>query len=447
MRTVQERLMPLRVCHGEEVTLPMELSNVSVALLAGGLGTRLRSVIADRPKVLAEIRSQPFLSYLLDQIAAAGCRSVVLCTGYLGEQIESTFGKNYGRLRLIYSREQEPLGTAGALKLAITRFESDPVLVMNGDSFCAIDVKAYWDWHRQCQATASMALTRVARSDRFGRVKLDSDARVIEFVEKQHGSGAAWINAGIYFLSQEVLRSIPDGVKVSLEREIFPRWIGRGLYGCVSASSFLDIGTPDDFAAAESFFARLDGSVRRRFVVLDRDGTIIEEREYLSQPEQVALISGAGAALRKLRQMGFGLVVITNQSAIGRGYFDQGQLGLVHERLAQLLRQENVKLDGIYVCPHTPDDSCVCRKPRTGLMEKAAKELDFDLESSLVIGDKDCDIDMGRRAGAITFLVRTGYGAHFENAVAADFVVDDLAAATGFIECLMGAERTIIHGH
>ncbi len=98
----------------------MELSNVSVAVLAGGLGTRLRSVVADRPKVLARIRSQPFLTYLLDQIAAAGCRSVVLCTGYLGEQIESTFGKNYGPLRLIYSREQEPLGTACALKLAIT---------------------------------------------------------------------------------------------------------------------------------------------------------------------------------------------------------------------------------------------------------------------------------------------------------------------------------------
>ena len=111
----------------------MELSSVSVALLAGGLGTRLRSVVADRPKVLAEIRSQPFLTYLLDQVAAAGCRSVVLCTGYLGDQIESTFGKSYGPLRLIYSREQEPLGTAGALRFAITRFESDPVLVMNGD--------------------------------------------------------------------------------------------------------------------------------------------------------------------------------------------------------------------------------------------------------------------------------------------------------------------------
>src|SRR2546427_262393 len=125
MRTVQERLTLLRVCHGQKVTLPMELSNVSVAVLAGGLGTRLRSVVADRPKVLAEIRSQPFLTRLLDQVAAAGCRSVVLCTGYLGEQIERAFVTNYGPLRLIYAREQEPLGTPGDLNVAVDRVNAE----------------------------------------------------------------------------------------------------------------------------------------------------------------------------------------------------------------------------------------------------------------------------------------------------------------------------------
>lgn len=426
----------------------MELSGVTATVLAGGLGTRLRSVVANRPKALAEIRARPFLTYLLDQIAAAGCRFVVLCTGYLGEQIESAFGDDYGPLRLIYSREREPLGTGGALRLAATQLVSDPVLVMNGDSFCTIDIKAYWDWHLRRQAAASMALVRVARSERFGRVKLDAAARVVEFIEKQKGAGAAWINAGIYFLSQAVLRSIPERASVSLETDVFPRWIGRGLYGYLNPSPFLDIGTPDDFAMAESFFAGVSESDRRRFIVLDRDGTIIEEREYLSHPEQVALIPGVGAALRRLRQMGFGLVMITNQSGVGRGYFEQAQLELIHERLNQLLDQEGVQLDRIYVCPHTPDDGCACRKPGTRLIEQAAKELGLNLENSIVIGDKDCDVDMGRRVGAITFLVRTGYGAQFENAVAADFVVDDLAAATASIGCLMGGpERTIIHGH
>jgi D-glycero-D-manno-heptose 1,7-bisphosphate phosphatase len=163
--------------------------------------------------------------------------------------------------------------------------------------------------------------------------------------------------------------------------------------------------------------------------VLDRDGTIIEEREYLSDPEQVTLIPGAAGALRELHQMGLGLVVITNQSGVGRGFFDQGQLERVHERLKQLLDREGVRLDGLYVCPHEPDDDCLCRKPKLGLLRKAAQDLGFRLENSIVIGDKESDIEMGREAGALTFLVTTGYGARFARTARADFVVGDLAAA------------------
>ena len=176
----------------------------------------------------------------------------------------------------------------------------------------------------------------------------------------------------------------------------------------------------------------------RRFVVLDRDGTIIEEREYLFRPEHVRLIPGAADALRELKRLGFGLVVITNQSGVGRGFFDQSELDRVHERLGQLLLQEGVRLDGMYVCPHKPEDDCLCRKPRLGLLQQAAAELGFRSENSIVIGDKDIDIDMGRRAGAMTFLVRTGYGAQFENSANADFVVDDLSAAAAIIRRLSG---------
>jgi len=180
----------------------------------------------------------------------------------------------------------------------------------------------------------------------------------------------------------------------------------------------------------------------RRFVILDRDGTIIEEREYLSDPEQVTLIPGVAAALRELQQMGFGLVVITNQSGIGRGFFDLGQLQRVHERLRQLLDREGLQLDGLYVCPHKPDDNCACRKPSLGLLQKAANDLGFSLEHSIVIGDKASDMDMGRIAGATTFLVRTGYGSQAEKASLADFVVDDLAAATETIRTFLSKEGT-----
>jgi len=189
-------------------------------------------------------------------------------------------------------------------------------------------------------------------------------------------------------------------------------------------------GELPDFSDYESVWKNADlAKDYWSVVVLDRDGTIIEEREYLSEPEQVRLIPGVGAALRHLREMGFGLVVITNQSGIGRGFFDQEQLERVHGRLRELLEMEGVHVDGFYICPHKPEDDCACRKPRLGLLQKAAGELGFNLANSIVIGDKACDIEMGRMAGALTFLVRTGYGAQFENEVAADYVVDDLAAA------------------
>lgn len=185
----------------------------------------------------------------------------------------------------------------------------------------------------------------------------------------------------------------------------------------------------------------------KRFVVLDRDGTIIEERSYLADPGQVALIPGAAQALRNLRAMGLGLVVITNQSGVGRGYFDESRLAQIHRSLFQILQAEKIQMEGLYFCPHTPDDWCLCRKPQIGLMEKAAKELGFDPASSLVIGDKDSDIEMGRRVGATTFLVRTGYGAQFEGAVGADFVVDDLFAAAETIRCLLRGEGTSSDDH
>jgi D-glycero-D-manno-heptose 1,7-bisphosphate phosphatase len=175
--------------------------------------------------------------------------------------------------------------------------------------------------------------------------------------------------------------------------------------------------------------------VKRRFVILDRDGTIIEEVSYLSDPKQIALIPGTGKALKDLSDMGFGLVVITNQSAVGRGYFDEAQLARIHERLLEMLHAEEITLDGLYFCPHTPQDQCLCRKPHTGLIQKASEDLDFDLSGSIVIGDKASDIEMGCRVGALTMLVRTGYGAQVasERKIEPDYIVEDLSAAVEVI--------------
>ncbi len=172
----------------------------------------------------------------------------------------------------------------------------------------------------------------------------------------------------------------------------------------------------------------------RRFVLLDRDGTLIVERNYLARVEDVELLPATARGLRLLHDAGLGLAVLTNQSGLGRGYFDWDALNAVHVRMTQLLADESIALDGIYVCPHTPEDNCDCRKPQLGLVRRAAAELHFDPAASFVIGDKPCDIELGRRIGAATFLVRTGYGAFGEQeGLRADYIVDDILAAAHII--------------
>lgn len=185
-----------------------------------------------------------------------------------------------------------------------------------------------------------------------------------------------------------------------------------------------------------------------RCVVLDRDGTIIVERHYLSDPDQVELISGVAEGLCQLRTMGLGLVVVTNQAGVGRGLLDRTCLDLIHQRMSELLKAEGVHLDGIYYCPHTAEDDCECRKPRTGLIERAARELDFDLQATFVIGDKPCDVELGRRVGATTFLVRTGYGAEViaQAPVTCDYVVDDVGQAAQVIARLLSGNESDVSG-
>jgi D-glycero-alpha-D-manno-heptose 1-phosphate guanylyltransferase len=235
-----------------------DFSKVSVAVLAGGLGTRLRSVVDGRPKVLAEVSGRPFLAYLLEHLARTGVKSTVLCTGYLGEQISDRFGGQYGSVEIIYSRESEPLGTGGSLRLALPHLNSDPVLVLNGDSFLAADLRAFWAWHHERGAEASMLLTWVADSARYGSVELNDHGQVTEFREKAATDGPNWVNSGVYLLSRSLIASLGENVNSSLEYDLFPQLIGRALYGRTTDARFLDIGTPEDYASATAFFKQMN---------------------------------------------------------------------------------------------------------------------------------------------------------------------------------------------
>ena len=229
-------------------------AEVTAVILAGGLGTRLRGVVSDRPKVLASVKDRPFLSYLLQQLADSGIRKTVLCTGYLGGQIEKTFGSSYLGMQIAYSLESEPLGTGGALRQALPLLDTEQVLVLNGDSFCTLDHQVFFDFHAQRRAAMSICLTEVGDVSRYGAVKLDSRGRILAFEEKGASSGAGTINAGVYLIRRSVIAAIPDAVAVSLEKEVITTRIGTDLYGYNSNGRFIDIGVPADYQAAQQFF-------------------------------------------------------------------------------------------------------------------------------------------------------------------------------------------------
>ena len=181
--------------------------------------------------------------------------------------------------------------------------------------------------------------------------------------------------------------------------------------------------------------ATTDGAGPRRFVLLDRDGTVIEERHYLADPDGVALIPGAAHGLRALRRAGFGLVIVTNQAGIARGLLTLDTLARIHARMNDLLAIEDARVDGIYFCPHGPDDGCPCRKPRTGLVQTAAAEHGFEPRASFVVGDNAGDILLAKNLPATSILVRTGYGAAIAAArePVADYEANDLASAAELI--------------
>ena len=230
-------------------------SDGTAVILAGGLGTRLRSVIADRQKVVVEINGRPFLTYLLDQLVDSEVQRAVLCTGYFGEQVQEVLGNSYQGLVLDYSQETAPMGTGGALRLALPLIRSSQVLVMNGDSFCDIDLIEFRNFHERAKAIGSLVLVHVPNTERFGRVEVNSKSRLISFLEKGRTTGSGWINAGIYLLKTELIPEIDLDKPTSLELTMFPQWINRGLMGYQSAGRFLDIGTPQSYAAAADFFA------------------------------------------------------------------------------------------------------------------------------------------------------------------------------------------------
>ncbi|MEI6828135.1 MAG: nucleotidyltransferase family protein [Desulfuromonadales bacterium] len=233
------------------------ISEISTIVLAGGKGTRLQTVVADRPKPLALVAGRPFIEYLFDQLSNAGIKQVIVSTGYLGEQIQRQFGETYSTLSLCYSQECVPLGTGGALRHALPLITSQQVLVLNGDSYCDTDIIGLLESHKTKDALVTITTVAVPDISRYGSVTATQEGLVSDFQEKGIKAGTGFINAGIYVIDTSVLDTLAPDTMISLEKEVLPRYIGKSLYAFASNGTFIDIGVPEDYQRAQQLFQRI----------------------------------------------------------------------------------------------------------------------------------------------------------------------------------------------
>ena len=228
----------------------MDIESIDVAILAGGLGTRLRDVLPAAPKVLAPVNGRPFLAHLLDRLAAQGARRVVLCLGYRAQDVTDYLAANsFAPLATHSVVEPEPLGTGGAVAFARPWLASDPVMVLNGDTFVEADLNQFLRSHRASGAEASILCAHVPDAGRYGKIEIDSHDRLVRFEEKG-AAGPAWINAGFYLFGSRAMDRIGALHKGSLERDVLEKMPPGSIHAFRADGRFLDIGTPATLALA-----------------------------------------------------------------------------------------------------------------------------------------------------------------------------------------------------
>ncbi|MEA1672498.1 HAD-IIIA family hydrolase [Nitrospirillum sp. BR 11163] len=429
---------------------------IQAVILAGGGGTRLKSVTGDLPKPLVDVCGTPLLGRQLEMIAQSSIRDVLVLTGYGAGAIADYCqdGAKWG-LNLRTVAEPQARGTAGAV-LDARDLLAPTFVVFYGDTVLDVDVDRLLAHHHQHGADATLFLHPNDHPYDSDLVDLDADGRVRRFLPYPHPEGMDYhniVNAGLYVLERDAVLAtggLPD--KPDFGKHVFSRMLaeGRTLQGYVSPEYVKDAGTPDRIAKVRTDIEK--GRVARMSlrhpvpaVFLDRDGVLNVEKGRIARPEDLELTPGAAPALARLNRADYRTVVVTNQAIVARGDCTLEELDAIHARLETLLGAERAFFDRLYFCPHHPDKGfpkevaalkivCDCRKPAPGMVHSAARDLNIDVARSWMIGDSSSDMGLARACGMGGILVRSGHGGNDGKSTALPhLVVDDLAAAVRFI--------------
>ena len=382
-------------------------------ILAGGLGTRLRSVVSDLPKCMAPVAGQPFLKHVTRYLLSQGIEKFIFSLGYKHEIIEQFLNDEFPTLHYQFSVEEEPLGTGGAIYLACKRAKDNNILVVNGDTLFKANLKKASSFHLENNADCTLLLKPMQDFDRYGAVELDNDLTVRSFKEKQFFQTGD-INAGIYLLNIEqfIDRDFPE--KFSFEKDYLEKYYTeKKIFGLIEDSYFIDIGIPADFQRAQEELKQialhLENIGQDWTLFLDRDGVINYEKEndYILNWSEFEFYPGVTEAISLLSEKFATIVVISNQRGVGRGLMTEKDLLSVQQRMRSGIEKDGGRIDKIYYCTAT-DSHHFYRKPNPGMALQAAKDFpSIDLSKTIMVGNKLSDMQFGRNAGTYTVYLKT----------------------------------------
>lgn len=398
---------------------------IKAVIMAGGKGTRISEICADIPKPMIKIGDKPILEHEILCLKDQGFIDILITVSHLGEKIIDYFqdGSRFG-VNIEYFFEKEPLGNAGAL-FEIKDKLTDDFLLLNADSLFNIDFNRFITYHKEKGGLATLFTHPNSHPYDSGLIFADSNGAVLKWLNKED-ERPKWyknrVNAGLHILSKKLLEKRPDTPKVDLDRQILKPLAGSGKMFCYDSPEYVkDMGTPDRFYKVCDDYKKGLTSARnllnkQKAIFLDRDGTINKYVGFLRNIDDFELIDGVANAIKKINDSGYLAIVVSNQPVIARGEVTFDELNMIHNKLETVLGQSGAYLDAIYFCPHHPDKGfegerkefkidCDCRKPKPGMLLKAASEFNIDLSKSFMIGDDKNDVLAGLAAGCTTIIV------------------------------------------
>ncbi len=443
---------------------------MKTVIMAGGKGTRISELFPDIPKPLVPIKNsngieKPVLQWEIESLVAQGFNEIILTVSHMADQIMDYFGTGEKfNAYITYYIEKTPLGNVGALFKMRSEIDA-PFLLLNADAVFDVNFQRMVQYHKEHNALVTLFTHPNSHPYDSGLIVADSDGSVLHWLTKEDARPEYYknrVNAGLHVIDPSVLdmtikRTGLDVstigtedpktgkvIKIDLDRQILKPLCGtHKMFAYDSPEYVKDMGTPERFNSVNRDFqngtvAAKNLSNPQKAIFLDRDGTINKYVGFLRDIDQFELLPGVAEAIKMINESGYLAVVCTNQPVIARGEVTTEELQEIHNKLETLLGAEGAYIDALYYCPHHPHKGyegevpelkieCDCRKPKPGMLIKAAHDFNIELSNSFMIGDGENDVRCGQAAGCKTVLINTvadGEEENGENGVTVEYGQD-----------------------